>query len=375
MYGGDEPMHGNDPTQGIELCSVVELMYSLEKMIAISGKPDFMDQLEKIAYNALPTQVTDDFTSRQYFQQANQVMLTRHRHNFYEEDHHGHTDLCYGLLTGYPCCTCNLHQGWPKLVTHLWYATDGGGLAAVIYGPCNITARVAGGEVVSIQEETSYPFEEKIRLHISAETPVAFPLHLRIPGWCHEPGLQINGEIVTHKVEEGMMVLDRTWQEGDLVELHLPMKVSLNRWVENAVSVERGPLVYALKIREEWSAVESDDIWGDYKEVRPLDPWNIGLLEAAILDPESGFEFVSNREEGDAVSQEEQIYPWSLEHAPVALRTKGKIIPDWILHRQMAGPLPHSLPLKHLLDDPPREITLIPYGCTTLRITEFPVVR
>ena len=48
------------------------------------------------------------------------------------------------------------------------------------------------------------------------------------------------------------MVLSRTWQEGDLVELQLPMKVSLNRWVENAVSVERGPLVYVLKIREEW---------------------------------------------------------------------------------------------------------------------------
>ena len=64
MYGGDEPMHGNDPTQGIELCSVVELMYSLEKMIAISGSPAYMDHLEKIAYNALPTQVSDDFSSR-----------------------------------------------------------------------------------------------------------------------------------------------------------------------------------------------------------------------------------------------------------------------------------------------------------------------
>ncbi|MCK4989801.1 MAG: glycoside hydrolase family 127 protein, partial [Bacteroidales bacterium] len=179
MYGGDEPMHGNDPTQGIELCSVVEMMYSLEKMIAISGNTSMMDHLEKIAYNALPTQVTDDFTSRQYFQQANQVMLTRHRHNFYEEDHHGHTDLCYGLVSGFPCCTCNLHQGWPKLVSHLWYATDSGGLAAVVYAPCNITARVAGGEEVSIQEETSYPFEDKIRLHISSKAPVSFPLHLR----------------------------------------------------------------------------------------------------------------------------------------------------------------------------------------------------
>ena len=64
-----------------------------------------------------------------------------------------------------------------------------------------------------------------------------------------------------------------------------------------------------------------------------------------------------------------------METAPLALITKGKQIPDWKLYRQMAGPLPHSLPLKHLQDEAPQVIRLIPYGCTTLRITEFPVVR
>lgn len=375
MYGGDEPMHGNDPTQGIELCSVVELMYSLEKMIAISGNPAMMDHLERIAYNALPTQVTDDFSSRQYFQQANQVMLTRHRHNFYEEDHHGHTDLCYGLLTGYPCCTCNLHQGWPKLVSHLWYATVGGGLAAVVYAPCRITAKVSGDQEVSIREETAYPFEDKIRFHISTENPVDFSLQLRIPAWCKEPAISVNGQEVALHKEEGMAFLSRTWQEGDLVELHLPMQVTLERWVENSVSVERGPLVYALKIREEWTAVDNNDKYGNFSEVRPLDPWNIGLLEAVVLDPETGFEFVSQTRESNNTVRTGNNYPWTLENAPVALRTKGRIIPDWKFHREMAGPLPHSLPLKHLQGDPPREITLIPYGCTTLRITEFPVVR
>jgi hypothetical protein len=160
-----------------------------------------------------------------------------------------------------------------------------------------------------------------------------------------------------------------------MVELHLPMEVSLSRWVENSVSVERGPLVYALKIGEDWKAVENADKYGSFSEVRPLDPWNIGLLEAAVLDPPAGFEFVPVGQGGPAGWQEKRIYPWTLENAPVALRTKGKIIPDWELHREMAGPLPHSLPLKHLLGEAPLEITLIPYGCTTLRITEFPVVR
>jgi DUF1680 family protein len=375
MYGGDEPMHGKDPTQGIELCSVVELMFSLEKMIAISGSTTMMDHLEKIAYNALPAQANADFTSRQYFQQTNQVKLSRHRHNFYEEDYHGGTDLCYGLLTGYPCCTSNMHQGWPKLVTHMWSATDDGGLAVTVYGPSRITAKVADGKQVIIHEDTNYPFEDKIRFHISSDQPVAFPLHLRLPKWCDAPTLSVNGEKVEFDEIDGMAVVNRSWKEGDSVELHLPMKATLSRWVENSVAVERGPLVYALKLQENWVNVENDDKWGDYSEVHSPDAWNIGLLEAAIQDPKTGFEFVSNADGNGQNKKSERVYPWTLENAPVSLLTKGKIFPDWKLYKEMAGPLPHSLPLQHLQDEPPLDITLIPYGCTTLRVTEFPVVR
>ena len=75
MYGGDEALHGNNPTQGSELCSAVELMFSLEEMSQITGDVQFLDHLERVAFNALPTQISDDFMSRQYFQQPNQVKV------------------------------------------------------------------------------------------------------------------------------------------------------------------------------------------------------------------------------------------------------------------------------------------------------------
>lgn len=68
----------------------------------ITGDIDFADHLERIAFNALPAQISDDFMTKQYFQQPNQVMVTRHRRNF-DQDHEG-TDLAFGTLTGYPCC-------------------------------------------------------------------------------------------------------------------------------------------------------------------------------------------------------------------------------------------------------------------------------
>ena len=366
MYGGDEPLHGPAPTQGIEFCSIVEMMFSLENMLAITGDPAFADHLERIAYNALPTQTTDDFNCRQYFQTANQVKITRHHRNFYEDHGHGGTDLCYGLLTGYPCCTCNMHQGWPKFAQRLWFATPDEGLVAVVYAPCEVTTRLPSGQTVTLVEQTQYPFEETVRFTIKTDKAVTFPLHLRVPDWCREATLRVNGRAQEQAKGPRMIAIERTWQDGDRIELTLPMSITTSRWVENSVAVERGPLVYALRIEEQWKWVENSDHFGDYWEVLPGSSWNYGLLERSVNDPAQGFEVVRRDTQG---------YPWNLENAPVVLRTKGKQIPEWQLYNEMAGPLPHSRPLTHLRDKPQVDLTLVPYGCSTLRITEFPVVQ
>lgn len=173
VFAADELIHGSNPTQGSELCLAVELMFSLENMMAITGDVSFMDHLEKIAFNALPAQSTDDYMARQYYQQANQVMVSRTERNFITA--HGHTDLCFGVLSGYPCCTVNMHQGWPKFVRSLWQATDDNGLAALAYGASEVTAKVAEGVTVQFFEETNYPFEETIRFRFKAAQPVFFP--------------------------------------------------------------------------------------------------------------------------------------------------------------------------------------------------------
>lgn len=366
MYGGDEPLHGNVPTQGVELCSVVEMMYSLESMLPLTGDVAFADHLERLAYNALPTQVMDDYSARQYFQSANQVLISRGRHNFYEDAHHGGTDLCFGLLTGYPCCTCNLHQGWPKLTQNLWYATADGGAAALVYAPSRVSLQVAGGERVAIRAETCYPFDDRITFNFTMARAVSFPFHLRIPAWCHRPEIRINGVAAVVEPRGGIVRLARTWQTGDRVELSLPMEVAISRWVDGAAGVERGPLVYGLRIGEIWKKVINHDKWGDYWEVEPRDPWNYGLLEEAVLHPAERFVVVER--------EKSTLRPWSLERAPLELKVQGKRIPEWQLYQGMAGPMPWS-PQLHLQESPAEELTLIPYGCTTLRIAEFPVVR
>ena len=367
MYGGDEPLHGKNPTQGIELCSVVELMFSLENILAITGDIQFAEHLEKIAYNALPAQIKSDFMSRQYFQSANQVMLTRYRHNFYEEDNHGGSDLCFGLLTGYPCCVCNMHQGWPKFVQNLFYSTLDNGIAAFMYAPCHVNMLVSDSIPVTLTEKTNYPFDETIIFTFNCPDGIEFPLHLRIPEWCSKAEVRLNNEKFLTPAGKTICVIDREWYDGDQIKLILPMEITFSRWVENSVAVERGPLIYSLRIYEEWSTKNDNDRFGPYEEVRPLDPWNYGLMESAIADPLTGFKVIK--------IESDILHPWSVKNTPIEIRTNGKIIPDWQLYHEMPGPLPHSLPLGHLQDSLPEEIILIPYGCTKLRITEFPVVK
>ena len=364
---GDEALHGNNPTQGSELCTAVEMMFSLENMLQIAGDPDYASQIERIAFNALPTQISDNFMTRQYFQQINQVEISMCDRNF-DTNHHG-TTTCFGLLSGYPCCTSNMHQGWPKFVQNLFYKTNDGGIAALLYSPLQVKTEINGQQIL-IKEKTVYPFEETVRFQIYTDNPVCFPFHLRIPEWCTAPELHVNGKsIKLDKIKNGIAVIKRTWRNDDLVVLKLPMKIRLTEWYERSQSVERGPLVYALRLEEKWQWNDNVPANGrldkGFWEVHTTSPWNYALIARDPAKMEEHYRV--------AVRTDVTSYPWNISGAPLEIRTKGKKIPDWNIYNGSAGPLPYSIPAGREIKTSEEDIMLIPYGCTTLRIAEFPI--
>jgi uncharacterized protein len=251
MYGGDEPLHGNNPVQGVELCSIAEEMFSLETILKITGEMEFADLLEKITYNALPTQASDDYQTRQYFQAANQVELTDQLETSYEKTNHEGTDFVFGVLSGYPCCTTNMHQSWPKFVQNLFYATPDGGVAALLYAPSTVELTVANGVDLKVVETTGFPFRETIDFELELSDDSEFPFHLRIPAWAKNPKITINGQPVNFKVKNQVAILKRIWKNGDKVTLTLAHGIKSSNWYKGMVSIERGPLVFSLKVESE----------------------------------------------------------------------------------------------------------------------------
>jgi len=363
IFTGDECIAGKRPTQGTELCAVVEYANSLEVLLSIFSDPAFGDRLEKIVFNALPATFAPDMWSHQYDQQVNQVECSIREGRIWNTN--GPDSNIFGVEPNYGCCTANLSQGWPKFAAHLWMATGDGGLAAVAYAP-SAARLLVDGVPTAVTLETDYPFREHLSLSITVERPVTFPLYLRIPGWAMGARLQLAGGEPIRPRPGGFHSIHREWCDTTDISLNLPMRPSLRFGFNGSVAIERGPLVYSLKIGEDWRRIHADLPFRELPhadwEVYPTTAWNYALdVNEETLAEDVSF---TERPLGEL--------PFSPEGAPMSAEVRGRRVPQWAMENGLAADVPESPVVS---SEPLETLTLIPYGCTNLRVTEFPVLK
>jgi hypothetical protein len=383
-FSGDEHLSGKKPTQGTELCAVIELMFSLENLCEIFGDPALADRLELLAYNALPGTMTPDCWAHQYDQQANQVLVSIAER---EWSTNGNTSNIYGLMPNYPCCLANMHQGWPKLVQHMWMATNDGGLVAMIYGPNTIHSKVADNVEIKIVQRTNYPFEGEIEFEIELQNSAFFPLYFRVPQWAENATLSVNKTKLIKMPVGQIFSLKRKWASGDIVNLKFPMKIRAESRYNQSMALRRGPLYYSLRIGKEYKKITlsgrnitSIEYQGSTDwEIRPSTPWNYGLfingerIDERVSVQKNPIQKFPFADRGEMVySEDEQKYKiWEYD-APIVLTLKGKIIPMWGMKNNSADNPPLNPPYSI---EKVEELRLVPYGSARLRITEFPMIK
>jgi hypothetical protein len=340
-----------------------------------TGDPKYADLIERTTFNALPGAVTKDFKQLQYFSAANQVVIGP------TNSHTGHwvTRMTYRAAHDTECCAGNINRAMPNYVMRMWMRGSDDTLAAVYYGPCELTTTVNGQPVV-ITEETDYPFRDSIAFKIKTAKPVTFDLRLRIPQWCQEASMDLNDMAAGKAVKAGSFAsMRREFHDGDVVHLKLPMAVRVENWLKDqSVCVTRGPLVFSVQIGEK--RIEHTN---DAADVRPfLDGHEIRGFPEVEFQPQSDWRYGFGAAMKDHPSEIKVVEaamtdnPFIVAQAPVWLVAPLYTLPDWAITNGVKRAEPAGLPNKkeREAEEKPTQVMLVPYGATHLRLTTVPVV-
>ena len=370
MSNGDEMSRGIDGVYGNETCAVVERMLCDEIALYLLRDATIADHLEEITYNALPQQLLPDGKGQVYFTMQNQVMANLGVHGFTSD---GGDRSVYGLPGGYPCCVHNYQMGWPLFIASMWMATSDGGLAVGAYGPNTVSATVGSGTKLTVTQTTNYPYEDTVTLTISADKTDTYPIYIRVPAWCENPSVTVNGHAVETELIAGeYAALTAAWEDGDVITLTFPAEITATLTDNNSISIRRGAVLFALEIGEKWKKIGYDPLgWHVSRQypsydITPTTDWNYALESFNFEDVASNFTVIRN-----PITDEMR---YQLSDVPLVLEAKARAVKDWMLNTALniARDTPVSPVAAHRLGEETVTVRLVPYAHTRLRITLLP---
>ena len=367
---GDERLAGLSPVRGVELCSVVETMFSLSYLYHTVGEKDFADRAELAAFNALPVMVMPKWWAHQYIAQTNQpISHELQKSPFWNVGNHGQT---FGLEPNYPCCTVDFPQGYPKFLSASFARRGDYGIAHTLLGPAEVnTTIVESGAHVHISCETNYPFNHVLFYTIELEKD-NFWFSFRVPSWAvlNQTTVSIGGQAprpVQPDETTGMHTV--AIQAGKtVIAYQIGADIRVEPRANDTVSIYHGALLYAVSVLGEYSHQEP----ARYRNgaapaeahdwtITPKSPWAIAIDPSTLRF----FEY-PNRDDENLPNP-----IWAENAPPVSISVLGCEIKWDVVDGYAPNPPP-----KEERNCTGRQfvLELKPYGSSKLHMAELPIV-
>lgn len=341
-FTGDECLSGTSPSQGSELCGVVDTMYSYEWLTALTGEAKWGDRLETLAFNALPAAISTDMWTHQYDQQVNQIACVRFEKQPFTTNNNDAN--LFGLEPHFGCCTSNFGQGFPKFILSA-YMKKAEELIVVSPIPAEIQFETDNKVVVN----SEYPFRNAFGIYTQKDTKI----RLRLPKWATVECTE------NYEIQDGWIFF--VAQAGKEVRIAFKAEPRLEKRPDNRYCLKYGALLFALPVKSEMTmyeyvkdGVERKFPYCDY-EITPVGEWKYAFTNAKFEVKEQSYDL-----------------PFDREKPPVVIQTR--LVPvEWEYAQDMPLVASPKAGTKKIGEE--KTLCLQPYGATYLRMTEMALAK
>ena len=211
-----------------ESCATAYLLHLLDEWGRLQGDSLPGDIMERVIYNGLFAAQSPDGRHIRYY-----TPFECPRGGYYRDTY---------------CCPSNLRRIISRLPEFIYYRCKKG-VFVNLYTPSEAKITLANGIIFYLRQETAYPYDGKVVLRVGPDKAAYFQLKLRIPRWCDNATVAVNGRKQTDVPKGNWYVIERRWQKGDLVELNMPLKwrfIKGRKSQVGRVAIMRGPLVFGV---------------------------------------------------------------------------------------------------------------------------------
>ena len=241
-----------------ESCASIGLMMYARRMLQMEADSRFADVMERALYNTVLGGMALDGKHFFYVNPLEVHPKTLAFNHIYD-----HVKPVRQRWFGCACCPPNIARVLTSL-GHYIYTPQPDALYVHLYVGNEMEVPV-GDKELRLKISGDYPWHEQVEITVTSALSVEHTVALRLPDWCENPQMLLNGESCEGEIRKGYLHLNREWQEGDRITLTLPMPVRrvygnpLLRHVAGKVAVQRGPLVYCLE--EADNGAELHNLW------------------------------------------------------------------------------------------------------------------